>query len=198
MMQMSQWHRRMPAHKPAGFAGCWKGELKDNIMQEQTRDKNGRDQRRDQNGEVRITKKEYEQLAAFRYALRSFLRFSERAAEAYHVTAQQYQALLAIKGFRQHERLTMGELADQLQVRSHSAVELVDRMVVQGLVRREPSADDRRQVCVVLTPPGDEILAHLAAVHKEQLHIMAPELKRLIAQLLGSSESDEGESDQSP
>ena len=193
-MIVSQWHKRVPAYSQASWlCRLREGRVEDNTMQEQTTDK----KTRDKNGEIRITNKEYEQLAAFRYALRSFLRFSERAAEAYHVTAQQYQALLAIKGFRQHERLTVGELAEQLQVRSHSAVELVDRMVAQGLVRREPSADDRRQVCVVLTPQGDDILAHLAAVHKEQLHVMAPELERLLARLLGDG-SNRGEGEQSP
>ena len=144
---------------------------------------------------IHITKMEYERLAAFRYALRSFLRFSEKAAEANHITSHQYQALLAIKG-RQRERLTIGELADQLQIRSHSAVELVDRMVAQGLVVRQPSADDRRQVCVVLTAHGEEVLSQLAAVHKEQLRVIGPELERLIAHLSSASDQDASDIDE--
>ena len=48
-------------------------------------------------------------LAAIRYALRRFLRFSEKAAEAVGLTPQQHQALLTIKGFPGREYVTNGE-----------------------------------------------------------------------------------------
>jgi DNA-binding MarR family transcriptional regulator len=51
-----------------------------------------------------VSKAEYETLAAFRYALRQFLRFSEEAAQAVGLTPQQYQAMLAIKGFPGRDR----------------------------------------------------------------------------------------------
>src|SRR6185295_17692704 len=79
----------------------------------------------------------YQALAAFRHALRQFLRFSEAAAEAVGLTPRQYQALLAVKGMPRGRRATVGALAEQLQIRHHSAVGLVDRLVLQGLAARE-------------------------------------------------------------
>jgi DNA-binding MarR family transcriptional regulator len=43
-------------------------------------------------------------------------------------------------------------LAERLQLRHHSAVGLIDRLVSQKLVARTPSTRDRRQVFVQLTP----------------------------------------------
>jgi DNA-binding MarR family transcriptional regulator len=118
---------------------------------------------------ARVTKKEYETLAAFRYRLRHFLRFSESAAEASGLTSRQYQALLAIRGFPARECVTIGELAEQLQIAHHSAVGLVNRLAVQNLVSREASTQDRRHVYVKLTTRGLEVLEELTSAHKEEL-----------------------------
>lgn len=73
-------------------------------------------------------------LAVFRYHLRQFLQFSEEAAQAAGLAPRQYQALLTIKGSSRAERLTIGDLAEQLQIVHHAAVELVDRLSAQDLV----------------------------------------------------------------
>ena len=85
-----------------------------------------------------ISKAEYETLATFRYALRQFVRFSETAAREAGITPKQHQALLAIAGFPGRDQITMGELAERLQIRHHSTVELIDRLAAQSLVAREP------------------------------------------------------------
>lgn len=119
-----------------------------------------------------ITKAEYEALAAFRYALRRFLRFSEQAARDHGVTPQQHQVLLAIKGFPGRERVTISELAERLQMRQHSMVGLIDRIETQGLVQREAGTTDRRQVYVSLTPAGEALLHQLALMHRRELRGM--------------------------
>src|SRR5688572_26743677 len=116
-----------------------------------------------------VSDAEYETLAAFRYALRRFLRFSEEAAQEAGLTPQQHQALLAIKGFPGRDRVTISELAERLQIRHHSAVGLVSRLVAQGLVTREQDSADRRQVYVALTESGTEMLERLTAAHREEL-----------------------------
>ena len=131
-----------------------------------------------------LSKSQYEMLAAFRYALRQFLHFSEQAAQAAGVTPQQHQALLAIKGFPQRARVTVGELAERLQLRHHSAVGLVDRLVLEKLAARTPSAQDRRQVFVELTVRGEKVLEALSSAHSQQLKRMGPELTRLLQQLV--------------
>ena len=134
---------------------------------------------------AKITKAEYETLAALRYALRQFLRFSEEAAHAAGLTPQQHQALLAIKGFPGRDRVTIGELAERLQLRHHSAVGLADRLVSSRLVARTRDTDDRRQVYLALAARGEAVLEKLSAAHKEQLRRVAPQIELLLERLRG-------------
>jgi DNA-binding MarR family transcriptional regulator len=126
-----------------------------------------------------ITKKEYEKLAAFRYNLRQFLRFSEMAARSVGLTSQQHQALLTIKGFPHGKSITIGELAEQLQVAHHTAVELVDRLTLQNLVLREAGTLDRRHVYIKITDRGLEILETLTWAHREELRRLSTRLNSL-------------------
>jgi DNA-binding MarR family transcriptional regulator len=132
---------------------------------------------------TKVSKSEYEALAAFRYALRQFQHFSEAAAKAVGLTPQQHQALLAIKGFPERDYVIIGELAERLQIRHHSAVGLVDRLARQGLVAREPSEDDRRQVYVSLTRRGRDLLEELSEVHREELRRVGPQISELLDRL---------------
>jgi DNA-binding MarR family transcriptional regulator len=133
-----------------------------------------------------VTKKEYEILAAFRYELRKFLHFSEKAAHEHALTPQKYQALLAIQGSVDREEMTVGELAEQLQVAPHSAVGLVDRLQRDGLIRRQASSEDRRRVHVKLTARGKKALEKLASVHHQELQNVGPQLVQLLARLTRS------------
>ena len=132
---------------------------------------------------------EYQQLASFRFALRSFLRFSEAAAEEVGLTAQQYQALLAVCATADGH-VTINDLAQQLLIRHNSAVGLVDRLTSQGLVSREPSPDDGRKVILRLTAKGDRVLEKLAEVHREELRRIGPQLETLL-HLITQAEGDE-------
>jgi DNA-binding MarR family transcriptional regulator len=134
-------------------------------------------------GAPSLTKADYEKLAAFRYALRQFLRFSEEAAHAAGVTPQQHQALLAIKGFPGRDWVTMSELAERLQVQHHSAVGLVDRLVEEKLLTRKPSPADRREVHLHLTARGERLLACLVTTHRAQLTKISPHIKLLLDHL---------------
>jgi len=131
----------------------------------------------------KLSKAEYETLASFRFALRQFLRFSEAAAESVGLKPQQHQALLAVKGFPARDHVTVGELAERLQVKHHSAVGLVDRLVSKKLVARDASPTDRRQVWIRLTARGEEMLEKLSAAHREQLGSIGPELSKLLGKL---------------
>ena len=130
-----------------------------------------------------VTRAEYQALAAFRYALRQFLRFSEEAAVAAGITPQQHQALLAIKGFPGRDRITIGELAERLQLRHHSAVGLTDRLVAEKLTARRRDSADRREVHLVLTARGESVLEKLSAAHKEQLRRVGPQIRLLLETL---------------
>lgn len=124
-----------------------------------------------------IGKAEYEAMAEYRYAIRRFLRFSEDAARETGITPQQYQLLLAIKGYPGRDEANITELAERMQLDHHSAVGLIDRTEERGLVRREQDQEDRRQVRIHLTSAGDDILRQLAQVHREQLKRMRQDLR---------------------
>jgi DNA-binding MarR family transcriptional regulator len=126
---------------------------------------------------------DYGRLAAFRYALRRFLRFSEGAAAAVGLTGRHYQAMLVLRACPDGERLTINDLAQRLLIKHNSAVELVDRLVRDALVVREPSSADRRKVELRLTSRGRQVLAKLAAVHRAELQRVGPILKRSFAEL---------------
>jgi DNA-binding MarR family transcriptional regulator len=137
----------------------------------------------------RLTKSEYQTLAAFRYHLRRFLQFSEEAAQGAGLTPRQYQALLAIKGSTQRECLTIGQLAEQLQIVHHAAVELVDRLAAQNLVERRSSLDDRRKVFVQVSRSGSKILDKLSAAHRGELRRLSPRLLPLLERLVLDGEA---------
>ncbi|GAB7549896.1 MarR family winged helix-turn-helix transcriptional regulator [Cupriavidus sp. 8B] len=116
-----------------------------------------------------VTKQNFEALSEFRYELRRYLRFSEIAARAEGITLMQYLLLLHIKGFRDRDWATIGELAERLQAAPNGVVALVSRCEAAGLVARLQSDADHRQVEVHLRAPGERRLMYLATLHKIEL-----------------------------
>lgn len=119
----------------------------------------------------------YAALAGFRFELRQFQHFSEQAARAAGLTAQQHQALLAIRA-NGVEGMLVGDLAERLLLKPHSTSELVDRLAEHNLIARQASTEDRRQVRVRLTEHARDILASLSASHRAELRRLRPLLQR--------------------
>ena len=119
-----------------------------------------------------LTKQDFEALARFRFGIRRYLRFSEETVRRHGVTPQQYQLMLALKGFPGRDWAVVRELADRLQLRHHSVVELVNRAQSQGLVDRTGDPHDARAVRVVLTDQGEQLLGRLSALHRDELRRM--------------------------
>ena len=128
---------------------------------------------------------EYERLAEFRYVLRHFLIFSENAALAGGLSAQQHQALLAIKAVGESARITAGLLAERLAIRPNSAVGLLDRLEHKALIRRRQDPEDRRRVLIRPTAKAERLLAQLSAAHQRELRRLAPVLRKLLTDLAG-------------
>ncbi|HEX2997195.1 MAG TPA: MarR family transcriptional regulator [Anaerolineales bacterium] len=135
-----------------------------------------------------ITKTEYEILAEFRYTLRLFMSFSESAAKEAGITPQQYQALLAIKGFPGREQITISELSERLQIKHHSAVGLLNRLETERMIARSPGQNDRRKVFISLTGHGLSILRRISHIHREELRRLSPQLRLLLKRLNQLSE----------
>ncbi len=130
-----------------------------------------------------VSKTEYEILSEFRYTLRRFIRFSEAAARRHGLTPQQHQALLAIKGFPGRDKVTVGELAERLQIKHHSAVGLANRLEAQDLIVRSPAVSDRRKVYLALSPHGHTVIDKLSSLHQEELLKLVPQLRSLVTRI---------------
>jgi DNA-binding MarR family transcriptional regulator len=133
-------------------------------------------------GARRLSKADYERLAEFRSLVRRFLAFSEAAAHRAGLTPRQHQALLAIKGYPDTQRVSVGELAERLGLRHHSVVGLLDRLASRGLIKRRASRTDRRQVLIELSPKAEAALEALSRVHRGELKRLAPLLRPLLEQ----------------
>ncbi|MGI8882577.1 MAG: MarR family winged helix-turn-helix transcriptional regulator [Jatrophihabitans sp.] len=118
----------------------------------------------------------YAKLLALRTGLRRFERWSEQQAREAGLTPAQHQLLLAIRGHSDARGPTIGEVADHLLLRHHSAVGLIDRAAAAGLVARTRNADDHRVVRLRLTKTGTARLEALSALHLEELARLAPQL----------------------
>ena len=134
----------------------------------------------------RLTLSDYQALAEFRFQIRKYLHFSERAVQAAGLERGQYQLMLAIKGIPEGVRPRIRELADRMQIQHHSAVELINRLEARGFVRRERARDDRREVLLALTPKGERVLAELALHHHEELQSAAPDLVAALRKVMQS------------
>lgn len=130
---------------------------------------------------------DYRVLAEFRYQLRKFQRFSEEAARAAGLEPQQHQLLLAVKGFN-GDQVTIGDVAERLQIQHHSAVALVDRTEQRGLLTRNRNEVDRRQVLLRLTDHGEAALRQLATVHRQELQTAAPALIRILQDVVADED----------
>ncbi|QGN35694.1 MarR family winged helix-turn-helix transcriptional regulator [Microlunatus sp. Gsoil 973] len=128
-------------------------------------------------GSEPLSKSDFEELARFRFAIRRYLRVSEEIVRSRGLTPQQYQLLLALMGFPGREWATVKELADLIQLRHHSVVELVNRAQSQGLVRRDADPTDARAVRVCLTAEGERVLGMLSALHRDELSRMGTAFK---------------------
>lgn len=126
---------------------------------------------------------DYQLLAQFRYVLAHFLAFSADAAREAGLAPRQHQALLAIKGFPGGKQVSVGDLAERLSIRHHSAVGLVDRLVGRGYLLRRVDPQDKRRAFLSLTAAADKVLAALSEAHRRELRRIAPLLGPLVSQL---------------
>jgi DNA-binding MarR family transcriptional regulator len=123
---------------------------------------------------------DYRALLAFRVALRRFIRWSEGEAEGAGLTPAQHQLLVAVKGDDDPRGPTIGDVAQHLLLRHHSAVELVNRAQASGLVTRQRDDQDGRIVRLRLTPSGEDKLRRLSQLHVDELRQLEPLLRHLV------------------
>lgn len=131
-----------------------------------------------------LTRAQMRRLAEFRFQLRKFLHFSSLAAGGAGLRAQQYQLLQCVWGMPEELDPTIANVAARMLLKHNSAVELVDRTIEQGLLRRCPDPTDHRRILLRMTPHGEQLLASLAAWHVRELEETGPELIRALRRVL--------------
>ncbi len=129
---------------------------------------------------------DYRALAQLRYQIRRFLRFSEEISRKAGLEPHQYQFMLAIKGLPAGARPTISELAERLQIKHHSTVELVNRLAARGYMERRRGEKDKREVLLELAPKGEEVLRRLALHHRDELHLLGPAFIKAIRAVVKS------------
>lgn len=136
-----------------------------------------------------ISDEGFRRLAEFRHCIRQFLHIGEETARSKGIEPQQHQLLLAIKGLPGGNRPTVSALSQQLCLRHNTTVELINRLVDQGAVRRRHGNSDHREVLVELTPQGEALLNRLSVLHREELRVYAPALCSSLCDVIHQSET---------
>jgi len=139
-----------------------------------------------------LTLADYVSLAELRYQIRRFLHFSEQAARMAGLEPRQHQLMLALKGLPGRVRPRIGVLAERLQIRHHSTVELANRLSAGGYVRRHRMGEDRREVWLSLTPKGEKVLRELSLHHRAELRLHGPALIATLRNAIHMSGSSRG------
>jgi DNA-binding MarR family transcriptional regulator len=133
-----------------------------------------------------------ETLAEFRYELRRFLHFSERAAVEVGLQPQQHQLLLQVAGAPEGKVVTIAYAAERLSLRHHSVVELVDRSEREGLQVRTVDTVDKRRAILQATRKGERVLDRLAGDHARELNELAPRLVKALKRIGGHAQDGAG------
>jgi len=136
-----------------------------------------------------VTLANYEALAELRHQIRRFLSFSERAARKAGLEPRQHQLMLALKGLPRGSRPRVGELAERLQLRHHSTVELANRLAARGYIRRMRGGEDQREVLLSLTPKGEQVLRGLSLHHRAELRMQGPALLAALERVMRPTEN---------
>jgi DNA-binding MarR family transcriptional regulator len=135
-----------------------------------------------------LTAADYQALAEFRYQIRRFLHFSEKAARRESINPQHHQLLLALKGIPDDVDPTISQIAERLHIRHHSAVELTNRLTKSGLIRKRQDSRDRRRVLLEISARGERILRNLSLIHRAQLESVGTDLIQALQRLLKQNE----------
>ena len=146
-----------------------------------------------------LTPRDYESLADLRHHIRRFLHFSEVAVRGVGLEPHQHQLMLALKALPRGTCPRIGELAERLQIRHHSTVELVNRLATHGYVQRQKGENDRREVLLTLTPKGERVLRELSLHHRAELRKGGPALcgalRRVMRSIKNTNRRSSGQPD---
>jgi DNA-binding MarR family transcriptional regulator len=137
-------------------------------------------------------KTEYQKLGINLAYTSSWLeRLIARQLKAYKLTGQQFNILRILRG-QQPNPATINLLTERMIDKSSNASRLVDKLIKKNLVLRHECPSDRRQVDVVITQKGLDLLSKIDKEEEEWSSALktlsateAKELNRLLDKLRG-------------
>jgi DNA-binding MarR family transcriptional regulator len=132
----------------------------------------------------------YRGLAEFRYQIRRFVSFSERAARQAGLEPAQHQLLLAIHGLPSSKRPNLVTLAERLCTELAECEQHARVLLERGLVRWTANPEDRRERLLALTEPGQAVLRDLTVLHRNQMLAVGPTFVQALGSILSSFEAD--------
>ena len=122
------------------------------------------------------------------------VKYLERRMEEQHGLPLSWWDVLLQLADGPEGRLRMGELAESVLLTRSGITRLVDRMIVEGLVDREPCPGDRRGYYAVITQKGRDTIesvgpdhskdaweVFLAHISEEEAELMANVFNRVLA-----------------
>jgi DNA-binding MarR family transcriptional regulator len=120
-----------------------------------------------------------------RFQLLKFLHFSQDAADRAAIRPQQHQLLLAVHGMPVNEEPSIANVAHRMLLKHNSAVELVDRTIELGFLRRTHDPTDHRRILLRLTAEGERLLGSLTEHHLNELEEAGPRLIESLRRVIG-------------
>ena len=106
-------------------------------------------------------------MQSLRRIVKALENYSQSVEKRFELTGPQLWALWELG---RSGPCALKDLAERMKLDSSTVVGVVDRLVVKGLVVRNPDAMDRRRISLAPTAKGQEILA--AAPHPAQGHLL--------------------------
>lgn len=92
----------------------------------------------------------------------------ERLLEELAESDLTYSQMQALRYLHTHRRVTVGDLAEGLKISYPSATNMVHRLAKKGLIRRVANPRDRRQVGLMLTDEGRQLIEQVDAERRQR------------------------------
>lgn len=80
--------------------------------------------------------------------------------------------LLHVKGYKDRDWATVGELAEHLQTNHNGVVSLASRCEKLGFVYTQRVSVDKRAVEIHLTPAGNKLVIKISGLHHKELLVL--------------------------
>jgi DNA-binding MarR family transcriptional regulator len=101
--------------------------------------------------------------------------------KTFGLTTEQFNVLRIVRG--QKEELCVKDITSRMLERNSNTTRIIDKLEAKGLVKRQTSSNDRREIRIHLTEKGSELLSEIDANWDRQdpvsLPLSEPEAKTL-------------------